>query len=155
MLLTVVRNHREKTIEGDLFSAFVAAGAISKANADDPKKSSLVRCARTDKGVHAAGNLISLKLIIEDPDIVQKINEKLSPQIQVFGLTRTNGSFSAYQFCDSRIYEYLIPTHVFLPPHPRSFLGKQLIELAKEAEDFEGYQTRQKEAEAFRWSSGG
>ena len=28
----------EKTIEGDLFNAFIAAGAISKANADDPKK---------------------------------------------------------------------------------------------------------------------
>lgn len=145
MPLIKARNYREKTIEGDLFGAFVAAGAISKANADDPKKSSLVRCARTDKGVHAAGNLISLKLIIEDPDIVQKINEKLSPQIRVFGLTRTNGSFSAYQFCDSRIYEYLIPTHVFLPPHPRSFLGKELTELAKEADDVEGYQTRQKE----------
>lgn len=145
MSLTINRNHREKTIEGDLFSAFVAAGAISKANADDPKKSSLVRCARTDKGVHAAGNLISLKLIIEDPDIVQKINGKLSSQIRVFGLTRTNGSFSSYQFCDSRIYEYLIPTHAFLPPHPRSFLGKKLIELAKEADDVEGYQTRQKE----------
>lgn len=145
MPLIKARNYREKTIEGDLFGAFVAAGAISKANADDPKKSSLVRCARTDKGVHAAGNLISLKLIIEDPDIVQKINEKLSPQIRVFGLTRTNGSFSAYQFCDSRIYEYLIPTHVFLPPHPRSFLGKELTELAKDADDVEGYQTRQKE----------
>lgn len=145
MLLIKARNNREKTIEGDLFAAFVAAGAISKANADDPKKSSLVRCARTDKGVHAAGNLLSLKLIIEDPDIVQKINEKLSPQIRVFGLTRTNGSFSAYQFCDSRIYEYLIPTHVFVPPHPRSFLGKELTELAKEADDVEGYQTRQKE----------
>lgn len=145
MPLIKARNHREKTIEGDLFGAFVAAGAISKANADDPKKSSLVRCARTDKGVHAAGNLISLKLIIEDSDIVQKINEKLSPQIRVFGLTRTNGSFSAYHFCDSRIYEYLIPTHVFLPPHPRSFLGKELTELAKEADDVEGYQSRQKE----------
>ncbi len=41
-------NHEAKTIEGDLFAAFVAAGAISKANADDPKKSSLARCARTD-----------------------------------------------------------------------------------------------------------
>ena len=51
----------EKTIEGDLFNAFIAAGAISRANADDPKKASLVRCARTDKGVHAAGNMISPK----------------------------------------------------------------------------------------------
>ena len=139
------RNHHEKTIEGDLFSAFVAAGAVSKANADDPKKSSLVRCARTDKGVHAAGNLISLKLIVEDPDIVAKINEKLSPQIRVWGIERTNGSFNAYNFVDSRIYEYLIPTHSFLPPHPKSFLAKKIIELAEEADDLEGYLSRQTE----------
>lgn len=143
------RNHHEKTIEGDLFKAFVAAGAISKANADDPKKSSLIRCARTDKGVHAAGNLISLKLIIEDEEILEKINQNLSPQIRVFGIERTNGSFSAYQFCDSRIYEYLIPTHAFGPPHPKSFLGKRLAELAEEANDTEGYTKRQHEVSTF------
>lgn len=77
-------DNKQKTIEGDLFNAFVAAGAISKANADDPKKSSLVRCARTDKGVHAAGNVISLKLIIEDEDIVDKINSHLSSQIRIY-----------------------------------------------------------------------
>ncbi|KAL8647964.1 MAG: hypothetical protein Q9226_006210 [Calogaya cf. arnoldii] len=142
-------NHNEKTIEGDLFSAFVAAGAISKANADDPKKSSLVRCARTDRGVHAAGNVISLKMIIEDPAIVEKINEKLSPQIRVWGIERTNGSFSAYQLCDSRIYEYLIPTYCFLPPHPESFLGKELPKLAEEADDLNEYQERQAEVSSF------
>ncbi|KAL8853134.1 MAG: hypothetical protein Q9221_002016 [Calogaya cf. arnoldii] len=142
-------NHNEKTIEGDLFSAFVAAGAISKANADDPKKSSLVRCARTDRGVHAAGNVISLKMIIEDSAIVEKINEKLSSQIRVWGIERTNGSFSAYQLCDSRIYEYLIPTYCFLPPHPESFLGKELPKLAEEADDLNGYQERQAEVSSF------
>ena len=150
-VLTTDRNHHEKTIEGDLFAAFVAAGAISKANADDPKKSSLIRCARTDKGVHAAGNLISLKLIIEDSNIVAKINEKLGPQIRVWGIERTNGSFSAYQFCDSRIYEYLIPTHCFLPPHPRSFLAKKLEELAGDENDLGGYHERQEEVADF-WS---
>lgn len=145
------RNHHEKTIEGDLFGAFVAAGAISKANADDPKKSALVRCARTDKGVHAAGNVISLKLIIEDPDIVQKINDNLSPQIRVWGFERTNSSFSAYQVCDSRIYEYLIPTHAFLPPHPDSFLGRTLEKIAEEAKDLDGYNQRQLEVSSF-WS---
>ncbi|KAL8982031.1 MAG: hypothetical protein Q9205_003349 [Flavoplaca limonia] len=138
-------NHHEKTIEGDLFSAFVAAGAISKANANDPKKSSLVRCARTDRGVHAAGNVISLKMIIEDPAIVEKINENLSPQIRVWGIERTNGSFSAYQLCDSRIYEYLIPTYCFLSPHPDSFLGRELPKLAEEANDLTGYKERQSE----------
>ena len=124
---------------------------MSKANANDPKKSALVRCARTDKGVHAAGNVISMKLIIEDEDIIKRINDNLSPQIRVWGIERTNSSFSAYHLCDSRIYEYLIPTHCFLPPHPDSFLGKKLVELADEAGDREGYEARQKDAATF-WS---
>ena len=148
--LTIARNDKERTIEGDLFRAFVSAGAISKANADDPKKSSLVRCARTDKGVHAAGNLISLKLIVEDEDIVQKINNHLPPQIRVWGMERTSSSFNAYHFCESRIYEYLIPTHCFLPPHPKTFLGKMLSDLANEAGDRDGYEKRQEDV-AYFW----
>ncbi|KAF9873055.1 tRNA pseudouridine synthase [Colletotrichum karsti] len=135
-------NHEEKTIEGDLFKAFVAAGAISKANADDHKKSSLVRCARTDKGVHAAGNVISLKLIIEDEDIVEKINAALPDQIRVWGIQRTNNSFSCYQTCDSRWYEYLMPTYCLLPPHPDSWLWKQLVEKAKENGYYEEFQAK-------------
>jgi tRNA pseudouridine38-40 synthase len=142
-------NGAEKTIEGDLFKAFVAAGAISKANADDPKKSSLVRCARTDKGVHAAGNVISLKLIVEDPNIVKVINENLPPQIRVWGMERTNGSFSCYQTCDSRWYEYLIPTYSFLLPHPQSFLGKKLVESAEEAGIVEILKARQEDVASF------
>lgn len=125
-------NHHEKTIEGDLFAAFVAAGAIAKRNADDPKKSSFIRCARTDKGVHAAGNVISLKLTIEDPDIVTKINEKLPEQIRIWGIQRTNNAFNCYQACDSRWYEYLLPSYSLLPPHPQSYLGKKIISAANE-----------------------
>lgn len=142
-------NATEKTIEGDLFSAFVAAGAISKANADDSKKSSLVRCARTDKGVHAAGNVISLKLIVEDPDIVKKINDALPSQIRVWGFERTNGSFSCYKECDSRWYEYLIPTYSFLPPHPQSFLGKKLVESAEKEGAYEEYKAQQEDVASF------
>lgn len=142
-------NTTEKTIEGDLFTAFVKAGAISKANADDPKKSQLVRCARTDKGVHAAGNMISLKLIIEDDNIVEKINEHLTPQIRVWGIERTIGSFSCYQQCDSRWYEYLLPSHCLLPPHPSSWLARTLQETADEAGDREGYDSRQEEVKDF------
>lgn len=135
-------NHKEKTIEGDLFGAFVAAKAISKVNADDPRKSSLVRTARTDKGVHAAGNVLSLKLIIEDPDIVQKINDNLPPQIRVWGIQRTNNAFSCYQSCDSRWYEYLMPSYCLLPPHPESFLGKKVLESVKEVGVQEQYNSR-------------
>lgn len=125
-------NHKDKTIEGDIFAALVAANSISKANADDPRKSSFVRCARTDKGVHAAGNMISLKLIIEDSDVVKKINDALPPQIRVWGIHRTNNAFSCYQQCDSRWYEYLMPSYCLLPPHPESFLGKKVLESVKE-----------------------
>ncbi|KAF2213840.1 hypothetical protein CERZMDRAFT_57884 [Cercospora zeae-maydis SCOH1-5] len=139
----------ERTIEGDLFQAFIKAGAISKANAEDPKKSGLVRCARTDKGVHAAGNMVSLKLIVEDKDIVEKINAELSPQIRVWGIERTIGSFSCYQACDSRWYEYLMPSYAFLPPHPSSWLAKQLEAAADEVGDREAYEARQEEVRGF------
>ena len=126
--MQILRN--EKTIEGDIFAAFVAANAISKANADDPRKSNFVRCARTDKGVHAAGNVISLKLIIEDPNIVESINSHLPDQIRIWGIQRTNKSFSSYKACDSRWYEYLMPSYCLLPPRPDSFLGQKLVESA-------------------------
>ncbi|CAJ0823987.1 17771_t:CDS:10 [Entrophospora sp. SA101] len=80
-----------RTIEDELFKAFVAVGAVSKDNSDDPKKAT-----RTDKGVHAAGNLISLKIYI--PDLVEKINQNLPEQIRMW------------------VYEYLIPSYVFIPP---------------------------------------
>ncbi|KAF9306785.1 tRNA pseudouridine synthase 1 [Mortierella antarctica] len=111
-------NPSAKTIEGDLFKALVKAGAVSKDNADDIKKVSMMRSARTDKGVHAAGNVVSLKMIVEDNDIIEKINKELPEQIRLFGYVRTINSFSAKTLCDSRVYEYLLPTYVFLPRPP-------------------------------------
>lgn len=121
-------NPPEKTIEGDLFKAFVDAGAISKDNANDPKKSSFMRAARTDKGVHAAGNVVSLKLIIEDEDIVEKINSHLPETIRLWGISRTNKAFECRKMCGSRIYEYLIPSYAFLPPKPESALAQRIKE---------------------------
>jgi tRNA pseudouridine38-40 synthase len=125
-------NPPQKTIEGDLFQAFVQAGAISKDNANDPKKSSFMRAARTDKGVHAAGNVVSLKLIVEDEDIVDKINSFLPSQIRVWGYSRTNNSFECRKMCNSRMYEYLIPSYSFLPPKPSSALAGQISRIDEE-----------------------
>lgn len=86
---------------------------------------------------------------MEDEDIVQKINEHLSPQIRVWGYERTINSFSAYQLVDSRIYEYLIPAHSFLPPHPSSYLGQKIAESARENDDEERWRSRQDEVESF------
>ncbi|RJE26270.1 tRNA pseudouridine synthase [Aspergillus sclerotialis] len=130
-------SERFKTIEGELFPALVAAGAISKANAADPKKSSLVRCARTDKGVHAAGNIVSLKLMVDDPNI------------RVWNIQVTNKSFSCYLMCDSRVYEYLLPSHCLLPPHPKTYIGRKIIEFAEKEGDMDNYKARQEEVATY------
>lgn len=136
-------NPPNKTIEGELFEAFIKAGAISKNNSNDLKKNGFMRAARTDKGVHAAGNVISLKMIIEDPEIVEKINSALPDQIRLWGYQRTNKSFDCRKMCSSRIYEYLMPTYSFLPPRPGSVLSKEIEKAEKEfkgetREDLEG-----------------
>ncbi|KAJ2733913.1 tRNA pseudouridine synthase 1 [Coemansia sp. Cherry 401B] len=109
-------NPNARTIEGELFKAMCAAGAVSADNSTDQSKVNLQRAARTDKGVHAAGQVVSLKMIIEDPEIVQKINAHLPDQIRVWGYTRVMRSFNSKTMCDSRVYEYLLPTYVFMPP---------------------------------------
>lgn len=53
---------------------------------------SLGRAARTDAGVHAAGNVVSMKLIVNIPgvkDWVARINEELPPEIRVWGKVST------------------------------------------------------------------
>lgn len=145
-------NDPHKTIEGDLFKALVEAGAISKDNADDPKKSSLVRAARTDKGVHAAGNVVSLKLIIEDPNLVEKINQCLPAQIRVWAISRTNKAFECRRLCCSRIYEYLLPTYTLLSPRSSTALGQELIRTRKTCPPNAAQFSLLKEAEEF-WNN--
>ncbi|EST07226.1 Pseudouridine synthase I, TruA, alpha/beta domain protein [Kalmanozyma brasiliensis GHG001] len=135
-----------KTIEGDIFEAFCTAGAVSADNAVNPNKVGLQRAARTDRGVHAAGNLLSLKLILqpeglkEGETLVDKVNSLLPEFIRIWGITRVQNGFNARQSCDSRMYEYLLPTYVFIPPKPGSTMHDMLLrmrteELAKEGSD--------------------
>ncbi|CAG8518580.1 5981_t:CDS:2 [Acaulospora colombiana] len=59
-------------------------------------------------------------MIVDIPDVVEKINQNLPEQIRVWGYVRTIRSFHAKTLCDSRIYEYLIPTYVFNPDEKAS-----------------------------------
>lgn len=70
-----------------LFEALCQTGAVSPMNAIDPRKVQLMRAARTDKGVHASCNLVSLKMICQDKNIVQKLNQILPDNIRIWGNT--------------------------------------------------------------------
>ncbi|CCK69858.1 pseudouridine synthase PUS1 KNAG_0D01060 [Huiozyma naganishii CBS 8797] len=125
-------NPPNPTIEATLFKAFCDSGAISQDNANDLKKNGFMRAARTDKGVHAGGNLISVKLIIEDPTIKQKINECLPEGIRVWDINRVNKAFDCRKMCSSRWYEYLLPTYSLIGPKPGSILYNDIEQSKKD-----------------------
>ncbi|ORX62110.1 pseudouridine synthase [Hesseltinella vesiculosa] len=54
-------------------------------------------------------------MIVEDPLIVEKINALLPDQIRVWGYALAQKSFHARKECDSRRYEYLLPTSTLMP----------------------------------------
>ncbi|ORY94725.1 pseudouridine synthase [Syncephalastrum racemosum] len=118
-------NPDARTIEETLFGALCKTGAVSQDNASDLKKVQFLRAARTDKGVHAAGNLVSLKMLVPGTvqDMITSINAQLPPTIRVWDAIRVQNSFNAKRSCSSRKYEYLLPTYVFRPPCPRPLLS--------------------------------
>ncbi len=109
-----------------------------------------MRACRTDKGVHAAGQVVSLKMLIrnsfseegEDLEALTKmtaeINKFLPDQIRVFGIKRTINSFHAKEKTDSRIYEYLLPTYVLRQIDRAVYFEANQLELVEDrTEKFE------------------
>lgn len=101
-----------KTIEDDLVSALVRSGCIPESHGEDMRKMSFQRCARTDKGVSAAGQVVSLKVRLVD-DLLEKINSHLPPHIRILGVKRVTGGFNSKKKCDARTYFYMLPTFAF------------------------------------------
>lgn len=106
------RNPGVKTIEEDLIQALYAAGAITEEMRDNLGKLSFQRCARTDKGVSAARQLVSLKMVSRE-EMVEAVNTHLPNDIRVMSLFRTTKGFNSKDWCSARSYEYLIPTYAF------------------------------------------
>ncbi|ACO66872.1 predicted protein, partial [Micromonas commoda] len=109
------RNPGARTIEDELERAIVAAGGISADNAGDFTKVQWTRAARTDKGVSAVGQCIALRMVLDPPGVLERINAALPEGFKIFGYKRVTGGFNAKTMCDRRRYEYVIPTCAFDP----------------------------------------
>ncbi|CAK9825451.1 Pseudouridylate synthase 1 homolog [Anthophora retusa] len=109
-------NRGTKTIEESLLSALLKANFITKEQFEDVREIKFQRAARTDKGVSAVRQIVSLKL----PDNVNKeeINEHLPKDIRVFGIKRVTRSFNSKNKCDARTYRYILPTFALAPEDP-------------------------------------
>lgn len=91
-----------------------------------------MRAARTDAGVSAAINVLNLKLILEPPSkpesitLEDHINSFLPDTIRVWKIIRVQGGFHSRTMCDSRMYNYSLPTYCFLEPRPDTAMGKRI-----------------------------
>lgn len=76
------KNPAVKTIEGDLEKALFQTGRISAANYGSLAKVSWQRCARTDKGVSAQGQIVSLKVALKSEDVWTAYHSLLSTHLR-------------------------------------------------------------------------
>lgn len=103
-----------KTIEEDLLTSLLKAGFITEEAFNTPQLVQFQRAARTDKGVSAARQVVSIKL--PEDTKVESINNHLPPQIHVLAIKRTTKGFNSKSSCDARTYSYMLPTFAFTPP---------------------------------------
>lgn len=105
------RNPDTKTIEEELFKALLDSEFINEECYQVVQNMQFQRAARTDKGVSAARQVVSLKLK-ENFDI-SKVNEHLPEQIKLFAFRRVTKGFNSKTLCDGRTYMYVLPTVAF------------------------------------------
>lgn len=108
-------NPGAKTIEAELERALYRAGLMIKQNYGFIQKLHFMRAARTDKGVHAVTNIVSLKLLMDDGDeeaMKNKINGYLPETIRVHQVFRVSKMFHAKNACTKRRYQYILPTYM-------------------------------------------
>lgn len=118
------------TVEDALHLALFRAGGISPDNFSSLQKINWTRSSRTDRGVHAATQLVCAKLMIphgeedaatgsvsrqDEHAFCTAVNSFLPESIRVYRVQRVQGAFNARHCTDSRRYSYLLPQAV-LPP---------------------------------------
>ncbi|XP_068228954.1 pseudouridylate synthase 1 homolog isoform X1 [Palaemon carinicauda] len=111
--LGMQRNPGFRTIEGDLLDAMKHANLMTDEGLQCPQMFQFQRAARTDKGVSAAKQVVSVKLPDDVPDMVNEVNKHLCDQIRVMAIRRTTKGFNCKTWCDSRTYSYMCPTFAF------------------------------------------
>lgn len=105
-----------KTIEAELERAMFLSGGIDASNFGVTQKISWSRAGRTDKGVHAIGQVIGAKVHVEkESSFIEQMNSYLPETIRVLQCVRATKPFNAKVSCQRRTYEYVAPTFLFAP----------------------------------------
>lgn len=127
------RNPGMKTIEEDLIQALLKAKLISDLAFETIQTIQFQRAARTDKGVSAARQVVSLKL--PEHGNKEEINSFLPEEIRVFGIKRVTKGFNSKNKCDARTYVYTLPSFAFAPETVDPDLSKDDFDVDKKIEE--------------------
>ncbi|CUI15277.1 pseudouridylate synthase-like protein, putative [Bodo saltans] len=113
------------TVEGAFVQALRAAGVLLKLERGriaDPHHY-IGRSCRTDRGVHAVRNMISLFIpterfhtkFLDSTDVLKSaVQAVLPPPINLLNVTRVMPTFSTKNCCNRRVYNYYIPVYAIL-----------------------------------------
>ena len=109
-------NINAHTLQAEIELALYRAGVISQRNFGHPGKYSWSNSARTDKGVHAAAQVCSLKgemITGDDLDAMRmKVNEYMPEDIRVLDFERVTRMFCARTNRDKVRYQYMVPSYL-------------------------------------------
>ena len=93
------------TVEREIFKALLLTRQIQSR-----ESCNFSRCGRTDAGVHAAGNYMSISLRAgPGVDQLAAANNVLPPDIRLLALRPVESDFSARFRCKGRVYKYYQP----------------------------------------------
>ncbi|KAF0978685.1 hypothetical protein FDP41_002505 [Naegleria fowleri] len=116
------------TVEETFFKALCKAGGVAEHNSTDMNKVHFHRSSRTDKGVHAASNVLEMKLLLK-PGLLEEVRKLLPDDIIFYGFKRVSKSFHAKDHCTARTYEYLLPAFALTKdPHAKEWFRTTNLE---------------------------
>jgi tRNA pseudouridine38-40 synthase len=92
-----------KTIEGEIFRALQELNIIS-----NPHEANYIGAGRTDKGVHALGQVIAFDTSSPDLAIPRVINSQLPPSIWIWARANVSTDFDPRRDALRREYRYII-----------------------------------------------
>jgi len=133
-------NPDSNTIEKDLLNTLFSLKAVKSKNTKNKREMPWHRACRTDKGVHAARNIITANLLpqeVRKEDFIKKMNDKLHKDIRLVAVQRVTDGFNPKLHCRRRTYLYLLPCNVLLP-NKTDFDKDDLIRLNSLLKQFEG-----------------
>lgn len=113
------KNPGVRTVEDELEKALYKEKFISDCNYGNLNKVDWMRASRTDKGVSAIMNVISVKLHkypdITEQDMKEKLNAILPKDIRIFRIIEVSNHFDSKENNNNREYHYVLPTFLLEP----------------------------------------